>query len=38
MPEAEVRARLAAMPRSRRMTHAEFSLIRCARRFPKSRK
>jgi hypothetical protein len=38
MPEAEVKRRLAAMPRSRRMTHAEFSLIVNARLFPKARK
>ena len=37
MPEAEVRARLAAMPRSRRMTHAEFSLVVGVRLFPRSR-
>jgi hypothetical protein len=38
LPEAEIKARLATMPRSRRMTHAEFSLIVNARLFPKARK
>jgi len=38
MPEAEAQRRLAAMPRPRLMTHAEFSLIVYARLFPKARK
>jgi hypothetical protein len=37
IPEAEVKARLAAMPRPRPMTHAEFSLIVGARLFQRSR-
>ena len=37
LPEAEAKRRLAAMPRSRRMTHAEFSLIVGALFFPRSR-
>ena len=37
MPEAEAKRRLTAMPCSRRMTHAEFSLIGGALRFPRSR-
>jgi len=36
MPEAEVKRRLAAMPPSRKMTHAEFSLIVRALLFPLS--
>ena len=38
MPEAEAQRRLAAMPRPRLMTHAEFALIVYARLFPKARK
>jgi hypothetical protein len=37
MPEAEERQRLAAMPRPRLMTHAEYSLIVYALLFPRSR-
>jgi hypothetical protein len=36
MPEAEAKRRLAAMPPSRKMTHAEFSLIVRALLFPLS--
>ena len=38
MPEAEIKARLAAMPRPRRMTHKEYADIVYARVFPKGRK
>jgi hypothetical protein len=36
MPEAEVKARLTAMPRPRPMTHAEVLMIVYARLFPRS--
>jgi hypothetical protein len=38
MSEAETKARLAAMPRPRRMTHKEYADIVYARVFPKGRK